>query len=59
MSKKSGTQEILEAQVIHKGGRVDLKELWKDIEAVELDPNRVRQIHEEQKATNQNHSNSN
>lgn len=42
--KKSLTQEILEAQVIHKGGKIDLKELWKEIEAEELDPKRVKEL---------------
>jgi len=47
MKRKSRTQEILEAQVIHSGGRIDLTELWKEIEAEELDPRKVTQLQNE------------
>jgi len=48
MKKKSLTQEILEAQVIHKhkGKRIDLKELWDEIEKDELDPKFVADLTE-------------
>lgn len=44
MSKKSKTQEFLEAQVIYRqNGVIDLKKLWEK-EDVEMDPRRVEEL---------------
>jgi|GEM_PF-3074493 len=45
MKKKSLTQEILEAQVIHSGKKkIDLKELWREMDDIELDPRRALEL---------------